>query len=340
MVRTAFVAVSAIALSGCVVPLARRPAVTEFEPLAERPTPAEPANLTEHNFGTSTIVFSDGRTTIMTDGFFSRPSIGRLLLLPVAPNEKRIRAALDRAGLGHAAAIFVAHSHHDHAMDTPYVAQLTGATVVGSRSTENIALGVGFPRDRVQRIADGSVCRFGAFTVTIFQTPHSTPKPFPGEISGPLSRSAWVEDYREGGNFTFHVAHPLGNVLVVPSRGVRKGWSGRPLRADTVFLGVGGLVSSADKLRPMWDQFVVGFKAETVYPIHWDDFLRKASSEFDGEIPSRLRKKLHSLEQLAGRKGMVKAPPYAVEIPLGHGQPGGTPPSEAVAEGCVPKAGY
>jgi glyoxylase-like metal-dependent hydrolase (beta-lactamase superfamily II) len=63
----------------------------------------------------------------MTDGFFSRPSLARVLFGTVKPNEQRICEALQRAHLTRVAAIFVGHSHYDHAMDTAIVAERTGA---------------------------------------------------------------------------------------------------------------------------------------------------------------------------------------------------------------------
>lgn len=310
-----------LALGGCMVPLVQRPHVTDYKLLKEDPGPTPPAELTARFLGTTTIILSDGRTSIMTDGFFSRPSVGRLLLRPVTPHEERIRSALKAADVRRVSAILVAHSHHDHAMDAPYVAQLTGADIVGSRSTANIALGAGFSPDRIRMVGDGWVCRFGAFTVTAFQTPHSGPMVSPGVIARPLARSAWVEDYREGGNFTFHVAHTLGNVLIVSSRGVREGWS-VPLPAKVVFLGMGGRVSSEAQLRDYWDQFVLGSGATTVYPIHWDNFFAKFERADVDQVPKPLRRKMTYLRRVAAAAKepvMVETLPYADKVVLSAG---------------------
>jgi L-ascorbate metabolism protein UlaG (beta-lactamase superfamily) len=251
----------------------------------------------------------------MTDGFFSRPSLEKLLTQPVMPHRGRIEAALEAAHLTRAAAIFVAQSHHDHAMDTPYVAQMTAATIVGSRSTKNIALGSGFPADRIETIEDGSICRFGAFEIRIFKTPHGWPRPYPGEIAEPLRRSAWIREYKEGGNFTFHVAHPWGSVLIVPSTGVRQNWA-VPLPAQIVFLGIGGPILSVDQLRPYWRQFVTEPRATSVYPIHWDYIFAEFDRGLSPKGPGRLRKKLKYLRPLAPDPTMIKDLPYAEEISL------------------------
>lgn len=331
------------AVAGCMVPLTRRPLVTDYPLLKEGPSQAWPLQLTARFLGTSTLVLSDGRTTIMTDASFSRPSVGRLILHPVTPHEGRIRAALKAAHVTRAAAIFVAQSHHDHAMDTPYVAHLTGATIVGSRSTANLALGVGFPGESIERMADGSVCRFGAFTVTTFKTPHSSPMPFPGEIPRQLGRSAWVEDYKEGGNFSFHVAHPWGNVLIVPSRGAREGGPLR-LKAQTVFLGIGGVVLSASSLHPIWDGYVANSEATRVFPIHWDNFFKELDLEPSTDPPRRLRRKLAYLQEIArlheaagGRRVIVGYLPTGKEELLGAGT--GEPPVAATEDGCDPDRG-
>jgi L-ascorbate metabolism protein UlaG (beta-lactamase superfamily) len=253
-------------------------------------------------------------------------------LLPVAPNRERIDQGLRDAKVTRAAAIFVAHSHHDHAMDAPYVAQLTGATLVGSPSTANIARGVKFPEGSIEEIGDRSVCRFGAFTVTTYRTPHANPKLFPGTIERKLGRAAFVEDYKEGGNFTFHVAHPWGNTLIVPGRAAREeGWPDT-LRARTVFLGVGGPVLNAAQLQPAWDQFVVGTEAGKVYPIHWDDFFGKPDTS--ESVPFRLSWKLKFLRKLEPHVP-VDHLPYAREVKLADATT--ELPVRTDPEGCRPK---
>lgn len=275
-----------------------RPLVTDLGPSATRAPQAQQAGLTAQFFGTTTLAFSDGTTTIVTDGFFSRPSIRELASGPVKPNLHRIEAALASAHLGHVAAILVAHSHHDHAMDSPYVAHLTGATLVGSRSSANIARGVDFPESKIAEVIDGSTCHFGAFTVSVFQTPHSKPNLIAGRIERALGRSAWVGAYKDGGNFSFHIAHPWGNVLVVPSRGVRKNWR-IPLQSDVVFLGIGGSVRSAKKMQPLWDQFVTASAATKVYPIHWDNFFAPSHPRSADGTTAGIGRKLAKLRSLA-----------------------------------------
>jgi glyoxylase-like metal-dependent hydrolase (beta-lactamase superfamily II) len=83
--------------------------------------PGRNSSLSVRFFGTSTILITDGSASIMTDGFFSRPSFFKLAT-SIFPDAEEIDFALQN-GPSKIDAIFVAHSHHDHAMDSGVVAQ-------------------------------------------------------------------------------------------------------------------------------------------------------------------------------------------------------------------------
>ena len=77
--------------------------------------------------GVSTVLVDDGETALLTDGYFSRPSMGRVLLGRLTPDEARIDAALHRAGIDRLAVVAPVHTHFDHALDSPAVVRRTGA---------------------------------------------------------------------------------------------------------------------------------------------------------------------------------------------------------------------
>lgn len=228
----------------------------------------------------------------MIDGFFSRPHLDgmgfgrRLGLRPIKPNKARIEYALRRGGIDRLDAIFVTHAHYDHAMDAPTVATLMKAHLIGSPSTRNVAYGEGFDKTLLHTVKPGATCRFGDFLVTMYKTPHGpTPLDIGGEITGPLEHPATVWDYKEGGNFSFHIEHPHGNILIIPS-GKLEGGEFEGVAAEAVFLGVAQFTRRWDKLpgpRPddeaqrYWDQAVVQPRARVVIPIHWDKLLRPLS---------------------------------------------------------------
>jgi L-ascorbate metabolism protein UlaG (beta-lactamase superfamily) len=93
--------------------------------------------------GTATLLFSDGQTQWMTDGWFTRPGPLRLLAGKISPDLQAIEQGLANNHVTTLAAVLPLHSHYDHAMDAPEVARRTGAQLLGSESTANIARGWG-----------------------------------------------------------------------------------------------------------------------------------------------------------------------------------------------------
>lgn len=265
MLRSAIAASLALTLVACSTP--------SLAPYARwMTTPAPPTDQMIVRFmGTSTVSFDDGATRIMVDGFFTRPPIRAALSL--APSDTRIDHALQRAGIGDLAAVFVAHSHYDHAMDSARVARKTGAVVVGSPSTANIARGDGFPDHRLRIVtAEAERFAFGAFVVDVLRTPHTPHARFEGTIDKPLRLPAQVFDYREGGSHSFLIEHRGCRILVVPSTSYTPDIFER-ISAHVVFLGIATLAEQPF-VEDWWRRAVLNTGARLVLPIHWDDFTR------------------------------------------------------------------
>jgi len=229
--------------------------------------------------GAATILLDDGETRIMTDGFFTRPGPLGLLLKPLGPDGSRIDAALSRAGVGELAAVFVAHSHLDHALDSAVVAARTGAQLYGSASTRNIALGEQLDPDRITVFADGQRHAIGRFLVTVIATPHAPDPDYPGTIEAPLAMPAPASAFREGGSFSFHFDNDGAAILVVASANYRPG-ALAGLSADIVFLSIAGLARQSEAFAEAYWRETVGIVgARRVVPIHWDNFTTELSED-------------------------------------------------------------
>ncbi|MER7694463.1 MBL fold metallo-hydrolase [Streptomyces sp. NPDC097610] len=252
----------------------RAPGLAPWTHLYEPPAPLRPGTPHTVFLGVSTILIGDGDTAILTDGFFSRPGLLRLRFGRVRPDRARITAALRRAGIDRLDAVFVVHSHYDHALDAPEVAAITGARLIGSASTRNIAAGHGFPDDRFQLAVTGEPFTIGRFTLTALPARHSPGDLAPGLIDRPLSPPVRATDYRTGDCYTLHVRHGERELLVHASAHSLPGaLDGR--RADTVYLGIGALGKQGEAFREeYWDRLVTRTGARRVVPVHWDDFTR------------------------------------------------------------------
>jgi L-ascorbate metabolism protein UlaG (beta-lactamase superfamily) len=239
--------------------------------------PAQPVTgpaVTARFLGVTTLAVSDGTTTLLTDGFFTRPGLLRVLAGTIAPDVQTIEWALGRAQLDRAAAVFPVHSHYDHAMDSPLVAARLGAMLVGSESTANIARGIRFPAERIRVVTPGEPMRFGAFEVTLLESRHFPHGMAMGTIDAPLVPPARATAYREGGSYSILVDHPLGALLIQGSSGWKDGaLAGR--HADVAFVGVAGLsTKDANYTEAYLREVVDAVGAKVVIPIHWDDFTR------------------------------------------------------------------
>jgi L-ascorbate metabolism protein UlaG (beta-lactamase superfamily) len=229
--------------------------------------------------GVATLLFDDGESAVMFDGFFSRPSMLKALLRPIPPNHDRIDAALHRVGFGDGrrrlGAVVPVHTHFDHAMDSAVVAARTGATVVGGESAASVARGGGLSEDRIRVVADGERAAFGAFTLDFVVSEHCPPDRFPGTIDAPVVPPVKAKAYHCGEAWSVLVTHTSGrSALVQGSAGFVPG-ALRGRSAEVVYLGVGQLgIQPEDYIRTYWDETVTAVGARRVVLIHWDDLFR------------------------------------------------------------------
>ncbi|MGP3983644.1 MBL fold metallo-hydrolase [Streptomyces sp. KR80] len=251
-----------------------RPKLAPYAGHRQPPAPAGHRGLRVTWLGVSTLLFDDGDTAIMIDGFFTRPGLLRVVAGRIAPDPQTVTRSLRRAGVDSLAAVICAHSHYDHALDSPLVCELTGAVLVGSSSTANVGRGSGLPEDRLYVPAEGESLAFGAFTVTLIESVHSPHDRCPGTIDQPLMPPARAREWATGESYSILIGHHDRTILVQASANFIPGaLAGHA--ADVVYLGVGtlGRLSPAFRAR-YWDEVVGASGARRIVPVHWDDFLR------------------------------------------------------------------
>ncbi len=263
--------------------------------------------------GVSTLLLDDGESAILTDGYFSRPSMARVVLGKIAPDPGRIRACTHRAGIVRLEAVLPVHSHFDHALDSAVVAEWTEGVLVGGRSTANIGRGHGLPEDRSILATPGESMTFGAYDVTLVESTHCPPDRFPGSIDEPLATPTRARAFKCGEAWSILVAHTSGRTaLVQGSAGFVEGaLAGRS--ADVAYLGVGQLgIQSEDYIATYWHETVGAVGARRAVLVHWDDFFRPLPTTED-DPPLRalpyagddLDATLQVLSRLADRDGVA-----------------------------------
>ncbi|WP_235734977.1 MBL fold metallo-hydrolase [Nocardioides alcanivorans] len=248
----------------------------DVPPVAERPTRDAPAVTF---LGVSTLLFDDGESALMFDGFFSRPSLVKVGVGKVAPDAARIDAALERLGLGPGGrsldAVVPVHSHFDHVMDAAMVARRTDAVLVGGASTDQVGIGGGLPQSRRRIVQAGETVRLGNQTLCFIGSAHCPPDRYPGVIETPVVPPVKAAAYRCGETWSVVVRHDSGrSALVQGSAGfVPQALDG--CEAEVVYLGVGQLGKhDVGFIADYWTHTVRAVGARRVVLTHWDDFFR------------------------------------------------------------------
>jgi L-ascorbate metabolism protein UlaG (beta-lactamase superfamily) len=333
-IKQIFTIIEEVALSliaWVVYRLSRRSSLDRYKDYILAPVEEKASGLRVTFLGVSTLLFDDGETAILTDGFFSRPSKLRTLFTKIEPDRKLITRQLQRAGIKNLKAVIVLHSHFDHAFDAPEVARQTHARLIGSESTRNIALGHGLQEEEIQVIQDGEVLVYGRFRIRLLPSDHSPLTLLSrfqihhvllnGKIEEPLKPPARWYDYREGGTYSMLIEHDGKTALVQSSAGFKKGaLIGH--HADVVFLGIGTLGKlDQDYQQDYWDEVVEAVQPRRIIPIHWDDFslpldqplspMPRPIDDFDKSMTFLLRKATETKIDLRILPAWIKANPFA-----------------------------
>ncbi|MBX9694921.1 MAG: MBL fold metallo-hydrolase [Cyanobacteria bacterium] len=236
--------------------------------------------------GTTSLLIDDGETQLLIDGFISRLSLGKAALSKVRTDVSAVDAALSRTKVDRLKAILVSHSHYDHVFDVAYVAQKTGAKLLGSVSTLNVGRGGGLADQQMALFEPGKKVPFGKFSVTVIPSKHSPAlkginNDIGDVIEAPLKQPARVKAYREGGSFDFLIEHEKHSILVKPSANFIDG-SLDNFRADVLFLSVGQLGRQNREFQNnYYDQTVGKVKPHLVIPVHWDNFFQPLSDHLE-----------------------------------------------------------
>ncbi|MCW2784153.1 MAG: metallo-beta-lactamase [Marmoricola sp.] len=249
-----------------------RPDLTRYADLFD--VPASTGGVSVTFLGVSSLLFDDGTSAFLTDGFFSRPPMTKVLTGKIGPDLGRVDACLQRAlGGRDLDAVVPVHSHFDHALDSAVVAHRTGAQLIGGGSTAQIGAGARLPADRITVAEPGVALTAGAWTLTLIESDHCPPDRFPGVITRPVVPPVRASAYRCGEAWSILARHQSGRTaLVQGSAGFVAGSLAGQL-AEVAYLGIGQLgLQNEDYVTAYWDHTVVAVGARRVVLTHWDDF--------------------------------------------------------------------
>jgi L-ascorbate metabolism protein UlaG (beta-lactamase superfamily) len=245
---------------------------------------AQPVSLTY--LGTAGWQIANGSTIVLVDPYFTRaryPSPND----DVAADDPRPLvnvnsivepdAAVIDAHIARADFVFLTHTHPDHSLDMPYIARKTGARVIGTESTANIARAEGVPEKQIQIVKGGETLEFEGFSVQVIRSLHgifrkpaagqepAAPPVVPANVKAPLRFGQHVE----GGTLAYLFSIGRHRIIVFGSMNyIEAELIG--LRPDVALIGAMPERSNIDNYTPRLMR-VLG-NPPIVIPTHWDRF--------------------------------------------------------------------
>lgn len=231
--------------------------------------------------GTAGWKITDGNITVLVDPYISRVKLGTGPGISPEDNRETVERSdyfvSDTVGIdsliSKADFILVHHSHFDHLSDVPYIANKTGAKVIGTETTCNILRAYGIPNEQLYPVKGGEDYQFDNFAVKVIPSIHSAlndkhyidSRTYTEVPEAPLK----VSDFIEGGSLMFLARFANHDVLTMGSMNfVERELVG--IKPDIVLAGVNrsqlGLYKYNERLLSVTNY------PKVVIPSHWDNF--------------------------------------------------------------------
>ncbi len=230
-------------------------------------------------------IIEDGKVVVLIDPYITRakygggghpdddrPDYGRDEVVP--SDTKLIDDILDGIGAP-VDFILVHHSHFDHLGDVPYIAQKTGAKVIGTETTKRILLAYGIPSEQLYAVGGGEDYQFDDFSIRVLPAIHSAlnEKLYHDtrrynrttELNAPLV----VSEFIEGGSLQFLARFAKHEVMTMGSMNfLERELEG--IHPDVLLAGINGSRLGLYKYDERLAK-VTGYPP-VVIPTHWDNF--------------------------------------------------------------------
>lgn len=222
--------------------------------------------------GVGGVMLTDGKTTLLFDPVITKPGLSHWLFnQELVPDREAVKERLKLWNVSGAQALFISHTHFDHASDVGIVAELTGATVYGGPSLQTL-VNYQAPKVPFAMVGNQDTVPVGDFRVTFFKRRHAPiiqwadwhfhEGPIPKDFSGKF----W--QFWGGETWSYFVEHPQGNTLI--DQGSRFVEEFRPIagKVKNYFMGV----ANKKSIEAVMKENLGILRPTNVFPIHFDFF--------------------------------------------------------------------
>jgi L-ascorbate metabolism protein UlaG (beta-lactamase superfamily) len=240
--------------------------------LARRPLPL-PAGLQLEWLGTAGYRMTYENHTLLIDPYLTRVPLRAVFERAPAHADPALHERFLRAEVGEVVGILVGHTHFDHAIDIPVLAQSLDTTAYGSDSLVRLMALYGL-QARAVEVQTRRAYELGPFTVRFFPSLHSKlllgyKVPFDGALSCEHLDALSPSAYKCGAIYGIHVEvggttfyHQGSANLIddeVPTGGV-----------DVFLAGIAGRSFTEN----YWSRVLTRLEPSAVLASHFDDFFR------------------------------------------------------------------
>ena len=263
--------------------------------------------------GTAGWEIKDGNITVLVDPYISRVKLGTgPSISPLDKRETVLRSdyytsdkELIDSMINKVDFILVHHSHFDHLADVPYIAEKTGAKVIGTQTTINILRGYGISNDQLYPVRGGEDYQFDGFSVKVIPSIHSAlnDKHYldSREYTTPPETPLRVSDFIEGRSLMFLARFETHTVLTMGSMNfVERELLG--IHPDILLAGVNqsqlGLYNYNERLIK-----ITGYP-KTIIPTHWDNFRLPYGISQESSIELKLLPFKEDVEKLSPKSNV------------------------------------
>ena len=243
--------------------------------------------------GVACAYISDGKTSLVFDPVPTKPGLQHWFLNQTLKSDpEQVSKMLKESDMKNVKAVFVSHTHFDHATDASVIAEQLHAPIFGGPSLQKIANAHVPHPEFIPLIPDNPV-HIGKFKITGIRRQHAPILSLFQFLDGPVPEDFVFRfyQYHAGETWNYFIEHPDGNILF--DQGGRLHEPNRKYqgRIKTLIAGAANRRSADDWV----DNSVLALKPSHVIPIHFDCFFLQSEWLEKKRLPGIGLEKLEAL---------------------------------------------